>query len=285
MKTTYPDARIAELNEGAQICSGVASARAENRFRSLIYLRDLLFQLVSREMKVMYKRSVLGIIWTLVTPLLQLLTYSLLFCGVLGIRENHYASMAFVGLLVWNWFQTSLLMGSKCITGSTFYLLNCQFPIAVMPPSVVTTWLIHFLLALPALFGIFVLNGVSIGPTALLLPVIILLQFTFTLALAYPLAALSVSFRDTQHILTVVLNLAFVLTPIFYSIKTVPDYVRWVFVLNPMNHIVDAYRAVLIRGEQPDWLALSVLAIVTAVLLPLGYAFFKRQRFKFAEES
>lgn len=247
-------------------------------------MRDLVIALVSREVKVAYKRSVLGILWTLITPLFQLLSYSILFCGVLGVRESHYASIAFTGLLSWNWFQTSLLNGSRCITGNGNYLMNSQFPIAVLPPVVVTTGLIHFVFALPALFFMFLVSGVSIGPTALLLPVVVLVQLAMTIALVYPFAAVNVKFRDLQHILQVLLQMAFILTPIFYSIDKVPPHLKWIWMLNPMTHMIEAYRAILLRGTQPDWLALAVILLASATLLPIGYWLFKRQRFKFAEE-
>lgn len=281
VNTTYPDTPVTELDARKELRSSGAPALTGSVRR----IRDLMLELVGRNLKIMYKRSFLGIAWSLITPLLQLLTYSFLFYGVIGLREANYASMALTGLLCWHWFSSSLINSSQCITGNSFYLTSARFPTAILPPVVVTTWLIHFLIATPALFAVYCLNGVHLGATAFLFPVIVVLQFAFTVALAYPLAALNVTFRDTQHILTIVLNLAFVLTPVFYSASRVPESLKWLVYLNPMAQFVEAYRSVLLRGSQPDWTALLAITLLTMLLmLPVGYWFFQRQRFKFAEE-
>lgn len=284
VKTTYHLKTVqTELAERQAERGGIS--RGESRaLRSVLHMRDLMWELLDRDLKVTYKRSILGVAWTLVTPLLQLMTYSFLFCIVLGVKENHYSASVFAGLLTWNWFSTTLVKASICITSNGFYLLNPKFPIAILPPSVVTTGLIHLLFAIPALLIVCGFSGVSPGPVALLAPLVMAVQFGFTLSLAYPLAALNVSYRDTQHILTILLNMGFVLTPVFYSIDLVPDYVRPVYQLNPMNQIIEAYRAILIRGCQPDWGALTYVVLVTAILLPLGYRFFRHQATKFVEE-
>ena len=102
-----------------------------------------------------------------------------------------------------------------------------------------------------------------------------LIQFALTVGLAYFLAALNVTFRDTQHTLGVVLQLLFYLTPIFYELSSIPDEYWFVYGLNPMVHIVTSYRQILIWGVQPDWLALAIIAGCTAIALPIGYQVFK----------
>lgn len=284
MKTTYHlKTSPTELVERQAERGGFAQGDRAT-LRPMFHLRDLMLELLARDLKVTYKRSVLGIAWTLITPLLQLMTYSFLFCIVLGVKENHYSASVFTGLLIWNWFSSTLVKASTCITTNRFYLLNPKFPIAVLPPSMVSTGLIHLLFASPTLLIVCLFSGISLGPAVLLVPLIMLVQFGFILSLAYPLAALNVSYRDTQHILTILLNMGFVLTPVFYSINLVPSYIRWVYQLNPMNQIIEAYRAILLRGCQPDWQALTFVVLVTAVLLPIGYRFFRHQASKFVED-
>ena len=116
-----------------------------------------------------------------------------------------------------------------------------------------TTGLIHFLLALPVLVIFILIDGVQLTPLVLFLPVLNLIQFALTVGLAYFLAALNVTFRDTQHTLGVVLQLLFYLTPIFYELSSIPDEYWFVYGLNPMVHIVTSYRQILIWGVQPDW--------------------------------
>jgi lipopolysaccharide transport system permease protein len=101
---------------------------------------------------------------------------------------------------------------------------------------------------------------------------------------AYFLAALNVTFRDTQHTLGVILQLFFYLTPIFYDLKAIPKEYWYIYALNPMVHIVTSYRQILMWGVPPDWMAIAIIAGFTAILWPLGYWLFKRQSHRFVEE-
>ena len=248
------------------------------------YLLDLLRSLVDRDMKLMYKRSVLGVAWTLINPLLQLAVFVFVFQTILKVNIPQYASYVFSGLLIWTWFQNSLFQSTGVIISSRSLIRQPGFPTAILPGVVVTTGLIHFLLALPVLVIFILIDGVQLTPLVLFLPVLNLIQFALTVGLAYFLAALNVTFRDTQHTLGVVLQLLFYLTPIFYELSSIPDEYWFVYGLNPMVHIVTSYRQILIWGVQPDWLALAIIAGCTAIALPIGYQVFKRQSLCFVEE-
>ena len=252
--------------------------------RRLSYLWDLLRSLVDRDMKLMYKRSTLGIAWTLISPLLQLLVFIFVFQVIIKIDIPQYASYVFTGLLVWNWFQTCLFQATGVIISSRALIRQPGFPNVILPIIVVTTGLIHFVLALPILFVFLLIDGVRLTPLVFLLPLLQLLQFGLTVACSYLLAALNVTFRDTQHTLGVLLQFLFYLTPIFYEASTIPDGYRQIYELNPMVPIVESYRQILMRGQQPDWMALAIVAAMTLILLPVGYKVFKRQSLKFIEE-
>lgn len=248
------------------------------------YLWDLLRSLVDRDMKLMYKRSTLGVAWTLISPLLQLLVFILVFQLIIKIDIPQYSSYVFTGLLVWNWFQTSLFQATGIIISSRALIRQPGFPPAVLPITVVTTGLIHLVLALPILVVFLLIDGAKLTPLVLILPLLQIIQFALTVTFAYFLAALNVTFRDTQHTLGVLLQLWFYLTPIFYELKNIPDRIWYIYGLNPMVHIVTAYRQILIWGVQPDWLALAIISAVTLALLPVGYRLFKRQSLRFVEE-
>jgi lipopolysaccharide transport system permease protein len=109
------------------------------------------------------------------------------------------------------------------------------------------------------------MDGIQLKPVVLWLPILQLLQFVFTVSLSYFLAALNVTFRDTQHTLGVVLQLFFYLTPIFYALTNVPTSYQTLYYLNPMVHIVTAYRDILIQGTQPNWQALAAKELGTAI--------------------
>jgi lipopolysaccharide transport system permease protein len=250
----------------------------------LSYLSDLLRSLVDREMKLMYKRSALGIAWTLISPLLQLLVFIFVFQVIIKINIDQYSSYVFTGLLVWNWFQNCLFQATGVIINSRPLIRQPGFPVAVLPVVVVTTGLVHFVLALPVLVAFLLFDGVKLTPLVLILPLLQIIQFALTVACSYFLAALNVTFRDTQHTLGVLLQFLFYLTPIFYELSSIPNKYWYIYGLNPMVHIVTAYRQILIWGVQPDWLALAIISGLTLLLLPIGYRVFKHQSLRFVEE-
>jgi lipopolysaccharide transport system permease protein len=143
---------------------------------------------------------------------------------------------------------------------------------------------VHFLLSLPILFVLLLGSDVSLSGAVALLPLLIAIEFVLIAGLAYPVAILSVWFRDTQHVLRIALQLLFYLTPIFYQASSAPDGMRLLLNINPLAHLVDAYRAVLMRGTAPGLGSLSYLLALSIVLLIIGLAWFRRARGRFADE-
>ncbi len=235
-------------------------------------------------MKIRYKRSVLGIAWSLINPLLQLVVFIFLFRKVVQINIPNYPLFVFTGVLTWGWFSSSLTQATGTITDNRELIRRPGFPAAILPAVTVTTQLIHFLLVLPILFCFVIFGGGHLTAAILVLPFIILIQFLLTTSLAYLLAAVHVTFRDTRHIVGFLLLLLFYLTPVFYDAKAVPARYWPLYRLNPMLHLIDAYRAILIWGEGPDGLLLVGMGVFAAGLLWLGYSLFTRVSYRFIEE-
>ncbi|WP_445173446.1 ABC transporter permease [Microcoleus sp.] len=252
--------------------------------RKIAHFFDLLRVLVDRDMKLLYKRSALGIAWTLINPLLQLAVFSFVFRSVIPINIPQFSSFAFSGLLIWTWSQTALFQATGLITSNKALIRQPNFPTAILPVVTTMTGLIHFLLALPVLIIFLAVDGVQPSPVLFVLPLLMVIQFVLTVGLAYPLAALNVTFRDTQHTLGVLLQMLFYLTPIFYDLNSVPKEFQPFYQLNPMVPLIEAYRAILLKGTQPDWQVLLIVSLVVAVILPLGLAIFRRQSNTFVEE-
>jgi lipopolysaccharide transport system permease protein len=253
-------------------------------WRQLTYLRDLLRELVVRDMKLRYKRSLLGIAWSLLNPLFQMLVFVFLSRRVLSLDIPNYPSFVYTGVLAWSWFQSALLLTTGAITGNRELVRRPGFPTAILPVVTVTTNLIHFLLALPVPMIFFVLGGGRLTGAILALPLVILLQFLLILGLGYLVATVQVTFRDTQHLLGVFFSLLFYLTPVFYDASIVPGRYQTLYRLNPMFHLITAYRAILIQGNLPDLVALLALGVLTVALLWLGHTVFTRASYRFVEE-
>jgi lipopolysaccharide transport system permease protein len=158
------------------------------------------------------------------------------------------------------------------------------FPVPLLPVITVTNNLIQFLLALPILFAAIIIERTPLSISILLLPLIILIQFVFTVSLGYILSAFEVTYRDIQHLLAVMLMLLFYLTPVFYDSSIVPARFIFIYELNPMVHLMRAYRAILVQGAVPDLVAMLVLSALTALLLWLGLTIFTRASNRFIEE-
>jgi lipopolysaccharide transport system permease protein len=252
--------------------------------RRLIYLRDLLRELVARDMKLRYKRSVLGIAWSLLNPLAQLLVFNFIFHLVLPLNIPNYTSFLFIGLLAWSWFQSSLFTATSAIVDNRELIRRPGFPVAVLPAVTVMSHLIHFLLALPILLLFLMFNGIQLTNAIVALPLVIALQFLLTLSLAYFVAALHVTFRDTQYLLGIFLLLAFYLSPVFYDASAIPARYQLFYHLNPMVNLLGAYRAVLMEGELPHTLPILVIGVLGTGLLWLGYTIFMRASYHFVEE-
>jgi len=276
-----PDRSPRDANPGDSLMSRLKSLRSK---RQLIYLLDLLRELVVRDIKVRYKRSVLGIAWSLVNPLMLLLTFYFIFHMVLSVDIPRYSSFAFSGMLAWSWFQLSLVQAAGAITGNRDLIRLPGFPLGVLPAVIVTTNLIHFLLALPVLLAVLVINGTGLKLTILAMPILMILQFVLTLGLAYLVATANTLFHDTQHLLGTLLQLLMFLSPIFYEVSMVPPRYQTLYSLNPFVHLMDAYRAILLRGTLPDGIVLLVLGGVGACLLYVGLKIFMRTSYRFVEE-
>ena len=249
----------------------------------LIYLRDLVRELVIREIKLMYKGSVLGIAWSLIYPLLLLLVFQFIFGLVFSPGVPHYASFVFIGILIWSWFQMSLIQSAGSIISGRDLIKHPGFPSQILPIVMVTTHMVYFLLALPILLVFLTFFGPGLGSAIVALPLVMVIQFVLTLSLAYLVATACVFFRDIQQILTVVLQLLFFLSPIFYDARLIPDAYQPFYQLNPMVHLLSSYRAILLMGEFPNFMPIFVFGILSIGFLYFSYRMFVRVSYRFAE--
>ncbi len=212
-----------------------------------IHRRDLLWALIARDIKLRYQGSLLGVLWTLLNPLAELLVLLFIFGTVFDVSIPNFGAYLFMGLLVYGWFQTSVNFATGAIVGNRELVRRPGVPTAILPVVTVASNLVHFLLSMPILIGLLLINHIQITSAIFALPLLIAIQFVLILSLAYPVATIHVWFRDTQHVLRVALQLLFYLTPIFYEAESVPARFQWIWRLNPLAHMVTVYRSVLLR--------------------------------------
>lgn len=265
------------------------------RLRDLYDYRELTRNLVIRNLKVRYKNSVLGILWSLLNPLLMTVVFTVLFTVMITSDIQKFPVFFMCGFLPWAFFSSSLTASTSSIVNNAALIKKVYFPREILPVVEILSNLVNFLLALVVLFAMLLVFRVPLRPAVALLPLIILTQVIFTVGMGFLLSTANVFYRDTQHILEVVLQAWFFLTPIFYSIATLPnpavilgvaiDVPLWLRRLNPMASLVASYQDVLYWGQPTglDFFARTLLTCV--VILAVGYFVFCRFSPLFGEEA
>jgi ABC-2 type transport system permease protein len=246
-------------------------------FRELVRYRDLLVQLISRNIKTRYKRSALGILWTMLNPLLMMLVLTFVFSEVFRFQTTHYAAYALAGLSLWNFFaQTTTGAMSELIWGGS--LMNrIYLPRAIFAVTALGTGLVNLLLSLIPLFLIMIITGVPIRPVALILPVPILLTAMFALGVALFLSRVAAYFADVLEMYQILLMAWMYLTPIIYPKEILPERFHWVFNLNPMYHLMEVFRAPLHVGRLAGPKTLAAAAVASVLTLAIGWWYFSRK--------
>jgi lipopolysaccharide transport system permease protein len=249
-----------------------------------VYLYELARELVLRDLKMRYKRTFLGLAWSLIAPLAQWAVLGFVFRGVLQLEIERYLAFLFTGILVWSWLQGALVSCATSVVDSATLLRRPGFPAPILPVVAVASNGVHFVLSLPVLIAGATLDGQPFSPALIALPLLFLLQFVLTVGVGYHLATYHVVYRDTRHLLDVALTLGFYLTPVFYDPQLVPERFQPIYQLNPILHLLSAYRAVIVHGQFPDWRDIAVVAAFGAVFFALGLRRYRRLSSRFAEE-
>ncbi|RIK45964.1 MAG: ABC transporter permease [Chloroflexi bacterium] len=243
----------------------------------LIRYRSLVTNLVAKDLKVRYKNSILGFVWSLLNPLLMMLVFTFVFTQLLGETIDHFPVFVLIGLLAWNWTAASVSRGTTALIDNAPLINKVYFPRVVLPVSVVLSNGINYLLSFPVIFLFMALYRMDFTPWLVYLPVIIAVQATFLTGLVLILAALYVNFRDTIVLVEVGLTAWFFMTPIFYRVEdVVPDLVSWMYWLNPMASIVAELHTVLYYGGVPDPLFMARAFVTALLLVVIGWAMFMR---------
>ena len=253
--------------------------------------RSLLWQFVKRSVSARYRGSMLGIFWSFVQPMMMLCVYTFVFSVVLKSRwgmdgEGGRASFAiimFCGLALFNLFSEAVTLNSGIIVSNTNLVKKVIFPLEILPLSqtiasfaVGMVWFFLLFLGTVFIFG-------KLSFTMLLLPLILVPLFLFTLGVSFFTASLGVYVRDTSYAVGVVLQILFFMTPIFYPVSAIPERFRWPILMNPLTLLIEEARKVFLFGELPDWRFLAAAFAVSLLTLHLGFLWFHKTKKGFAD--
>lgn len=245
-----------------------------------IWIKDLLIELIRRDLKVKYKRSVLGIVWSVLNPLFMMIILSIVFSHLFRFQIKNYPVYILSGMIFWNFFSTSTNLSSFSLISSSSLLKKLCFPREILVISTIMSQLINLLYALIPLIFIMFLYKTPPKISFILLPLPILSLLLFTLGLSLILSILSVYFTDISYIYQVILIAWMYLTPIFYPPSIVPDKYRIFLLLNPMYHIIVNLREIIYFGLFPNSNTLLISTIFSIFIFLFGLWFFKKNENK-----
>lgn len=250
-------------------------------FRILKKYRFLLSQLVGRDFKAKYKRSILGVLWSLLNPLLTMLVQYIVFCELFRWNIENYAVYLLIGTVMFNFFSESTSQALVSITGNAGLITKVYVPKYIFPVSKVISSCINFGFALVALFAITFIQGLTINRYYPMLIFVLLCMLCFCMGMGFVLSSMMVYFRDTQFLYGIALTLWTYLTPIFYPESIIPDRFMVIMECNPMYHFIRYARDILLFGNLPS-LRSHIFCIIFAVApLIIGMTIFKKAQKNF----
>ncbi|MEO8218326.1 MAG: ABC transporter permease [Acidobacteriota bacterium] len=270
--------------------SDSASALLTAEVANLLRYRQLITTLTARDLKARYRGSILGFFWSLANPLLLLGVYTLVFTFFLPRPDLNgpYALFLFAGILPWTFFAGSILESTTSISSNGGLVKKVMFPAEALPLVVIFSHLVHFLLALPILIAASLLSAVTgrtdLTLSILMVPVLLLLQTLFVAGIGLMISSAAVLFRDLRDLVANLLQLGFFMTPVIYSIDSIPSRpMRVLLHLNPMTPFVVSWQDIFFFGRMPGLMSTLLMMLYAALSLILGFVVFDRLRDSLAE--
>jgi lipopolysaccharide transport system permease protein len=270
---------------GPEIRTGHAGGGIFSIFKN----RELLWAFVHRDLKNRYVGGVLGVLWTIVTPLAELIIYSFVFHGLMGVRFQptggwgNYALFLFSGMVTWLAFSDGLSHASSSITSHAHLLKKLHFPLLLLPAHIVLSTTLNQAIRLGVLLLVILLLGGGLSWTVLLVPFVLILQVAFTLGLAFLLSTTHVYFRDTHHWVSTTLLMWMFITPVFYPAASYPVKYTLLLQLNPMAHLVGMYRELILNQNLPHPNSVIIFSVVSLMSLVVGYSVFHHHQNRFGD--
>ena len=242
----------------------------------LIHYKDLLHNLVVRDLTVRYKRSVLGFCWSMLNPLLNTIVLTIVFSTIFRFEVKNFIIYLLSGYQLWNFFAQTTLLSSHCLLNNGPLFKKIYIPKPIFVISIVISNMVNLALALIPLFILLPILGNGFHLALMFLPVPILFAVMFTLGISFILSATAVFFHDIIDMYQIFLMPWMYLTPIVYPVDIIPKKYLPILKLNPMFYIVECFRSPIFQGELPNLEICGLGFLVAAACLAIGYLVFSR---------
>ena len=253
-------------------------------FKNLYNYRELLKTSVKKEIRGKYKNSFLGVLWSFLNPLLQIIVYAIVFQMILKNPQENYSIFICCGLIPWTFFSAAISRSAFTMVENGNILKKVYFPREILPISIVTSEAVNFLISTIIIIAFVIFGGLGISKYIIFYPIVLIAQDILLIAISLIVSSISVYIRDLQHLIGVALQLLFYATPIVYSSETIPTEFHWILNINPMTYIINAYRDIFYNQTMIDVGSLLGLILISIIFVVIGYLIFNKLQKGFAEQ-
>jgi len=259
-----------------------------NDLKELFEYRDLLYMLVVREIKVLYKQTIIGLGWVVMKPLLQMILFTVIFGRLAGIAQMvegniPYPLFAYVALVPWSYFSAALTNSTGSLINSAEFITKIYFPRVIIPLVPVIAKLLDFVLAFVMLIALMFFYGISPSSQMVWLPVLVLLMFFASFACGLWLSALAIQYRDINQAVQFLIQLLMFASPIIWPITFIPEQYRLLYGLYPMAGVIEGFRAAIMGTSAMPWDLIGMGALTTGILFFTGVIFYRNREKVFAD--
>ena len=261
-----------------------------NFLRNISYRRDTIALIVKRDFQEKYQGSILGLLWTILIPLIMLFVYSFVFSVVFKARwdvsnnesKGIFALVLFGNLILFNFLSETLATSTSCITNNPNLVKKVKFSLQLLPLCKAITAAVNQLTSV-AIFLIGLACFGQISWNLLLTPLLLPPLFFTALGLGYLVSAINVYFRDLNQMIGVIITLILFLSPIFYPLAAIPEKYQFLIKMNPLSYLLEEFRIVVFMQEQPNFLILGVFYIASITIAYAGYKVFRKLQPSFGD--
>ena len=252
--------------------------------KNLYNYRELLKSNVKKEIRGKYKGSFLGVLWSFLNPLLQVLVYAIVFPYIMRIKTENYLQYLIVGIIPWTFFITVINQGMIAVRTNAGIIKKVYFPREILPISVALSGLVNFFISCIIILLFCIFGGVGVSWHLVLLPVLAIIQFFFTLGIVFALSAINIYIKDVEYLVQFFINMLFYATPILYSTTLFPEKIRWILYANPLTELIESYRDIFMYHQLPGLFSFLYLIGITTAVFFIGLTIFRKLEKGFAEE-
>jgi len=258
-----------------------------NYFKDLWRYRELFLFLAWRDVLVRYKQTVIGVLWSVLRPLITMIVFTVVFSKLANLPSNGapYGVMVFAGILPWQFFSNALSDSGNSLVANSHLISKVYFPRIIIPVSSVIVSLIDFLISFVIMLAIMVLWYSFIPPVTILFTIpFLMLAFFSALGLGFLVSALTVKYRDFRYIVPFIVQFGLYVSPVGFMSAIVPEKWRLLYSINPVVGIIDGFRWSILGASQPVWWPSVIMSFgVSAILFILGFSYFRNTEKAFAD--